>query len=106
MVEIDPTELEIAELGPKIKDVDDPDELRAMLALEEEGEDRVPVKTLIESYQGDIWVEDRAPSDFEGGRSGTDDGADRTTPRDGHETVDDGREGAVFVVELPKVELN
>ncbi|EMA23712.1 electron transfer flavoprotein subunit alpha/FixB family protein [Haloarcula argentinensis] len=48
MPEIDPTEHEIAELGPKIKDVDDADELRAMLALEEDGEDRVPVKTLIE----------------------------------------------------------
>ncbi|WP_336337972.1 electron transfer flavoprotein subunit alpha/FixB family protein [Haloarcula brevis] len=48
MAEIDPTEYEIAELGPKIKDVDDADELRAMLELEEGGEDRVPVKTLIE----------------------------------------------------------
>jgi len=48
MVDIDPTEYEIAELGPKIKDVDDADELRAMLELEEGGEDRVPVKTLIE----------------------------------------------------------
>ncbi|NLV14849.1 electron transfer flavoprotein subunit alpha/FixB family protein [Haloarcula argentinensis] len=48
MPEIDPTEHEIAELGPKIKDVDDADELRAMLELEEDGEDRVPVKTLIE----------------------------------------------------------
>jgi electron transfer flavoprotein alpha subunit len=48
MVEIDPTELEIAELGPKIKDVDDADELREMLALEEDGEDRAPVTTLIE----------------------------------------------------------
>ncbi|MFB6309854.1 MAG: electron transfer flavoprotein subunit alpha/FixB family protein [Salinirussus sp.] len=48
MVEIDPTELEIAELGPKIKDVDDADELREMLELEEGGEDRAAVKTLIE----------------------------------------------------------
>ncbi|WP_336357784.1 electron transfer flavoprotein subunit alpha/FixB family protein [Haloarcula sp. CGMCC 1.6347] len=48
MPDIDPTEHEIAELGPKIKDVDDADELRAMLALEEDGENRVPVKTLIE----------------------------------------------------------
>ncbi|RKS83698.1 electron transfer flavoprotein alpha subunit apoprotein [Haloarcula quadrata] len=47
MPDIDPTEHEIAELGPKIKDVDDADELQAMLALEEDGEDRVPVKTLI-----------------------------------------------------------
>ncbi|WP_123537338.1 electron transfer flavoprotein subunit alpha/FixB family protein [Halosimplex salinum] len=49
MPEIDPTDHEIAELGPKIKDVDDADELREMLELEESGEDRAPVKTLIES---------------------------------------------------------
>jgi electron transfer flavoprotein alpha subunit len=46
---IDPTEYEIAELGPKIKDVDDVDGLEAMLAAEEAGEDRAPVKTLIQS---------------------------------------------------------
>jgi electron transfer flavoprotein alpha subunit len=45
---IDPTELEIAELGPKIKDIEDKADLEEMLALEEDGEDRVPVKTLIE----------------------------------------------------------
>jgi len=46
--EIDPTEHEIAELGPKLKDVDDAGELEAMLELEAAGEDRPPVKTLIE----------------------------------------------------------
>jgi len=49
MPEIDPTDHEIAELGPKIKDIDDADELREMLELEESGEDRGPVKTLVES---------------------------------------------------------
>jgi electron transfer flavoprotein alpha subunit len=49
MPEIDPNEFEIAELGPKIKDVDDRDELEAMLAAEEGGQDRAPVKTLIQS---------------------------------------------------------
>jgi electron transfer flavoprotein alpha subunit len=49
MVDIDPTEHEIADLGPKIKDIDDADELREMLSLEEGGEDRTPVKTLIQS---------------------------------------------------------
>jgi len=58
MVDIDPTELEIAELGPKIKDVDDPDELREMLELEEGGEDRVPVKTLIEDRIEKLEAED------------------------------------------------
>jgi len=58
MVDIDPTELEIAELGPKIKDVDDADELREMLELEEGGEDRVPVKTLIEDRIEKLEAED------------------------------------------------
>ncbi|WP_372909989.1 electron transfer flavoprotein subunit alpha/FixB family protein [Salinigranum sp.] len=48
-MDVDPTEYDIAELGPKIKDVDDRDELEEMLAAEEAGEDRVPVKTLIQS---------------------------------------------------------
>ena len=48
MPEIDPREYEIAELGPKLKDVDDPEELRAMLELEREGDARPPVETLIE----------------------------------------------------------
>jgi electron transfer flavoprotein alpha subunit len=48
MADIDPSEYEIAELGPKLKDVEDPDELRAMLDAEEDGEDRAPVTTLIE----------------------------------------------------------
>lgn len=46
---LDPTEYDIAEFGPAIKDVDAPDELRAILAAEEDGEDRDNVKTLIES---------------------------------------------------------
>ncbi|MEF8906827.1 MAG: electron transfer flavoprotein subunit alpha/FixB family protein, partial [Haloarculaceae archaeon] len=48
MPEIDPTELEIAELGPKIKEVDDEQELEEMLAMEKGGEGRAPVVTLIE----------------------------------------------------------
>ena len=49
MVELDPTEHEIADLGPKVNQIDDVDELKEMLTLEEDGEDRAPVKTLIES---------------------------------------------------------
>ena len=48
MPDIDPTEHEIADLGPKIKEIDDPEEIQEMLDLEAEGEDRVPVKTLLE----------------------------------------------------------
>ena len=49
MVDIDPTEHEIADLGPEVNQIDDVDELEEMLALEEAGEDRQPVETLIES---------------------------------------------------------
>jgi electron transfer flavoprotein alpha subunit len=49
MVELDPTEHEISDLGPKIKGIDDAGELREMLELEEGDEDRMPVKQLIES---------------------------------------------------------
>jgi len=58
MPDIDPTDHEIAELGPKIKDVDDADELREMLELEADGEDRAPVKTLIESRIENVEGED------------------------------------------------
>ncbi|MEF8775268.1 MAG: electron transfer flavoprotein subunit alpha/FixB family protein [Haloarculaceae archaeon] len=48
MVDIDPTDLDIAELGPKIKDVDDLAELEQILAKEKEGEHRDAVETLVE----------------------------------------------------------
>jgi electron transfer flavoprotein alpha subunit len=49
MPEIDPNEYDISELGPELNDIEDPDELRAILEAEEEGEDRTGAKTLIES---------------------------------------------------------
>jgi electron transfer flavoprotein alpha subunit len=61
--EIDPTDLEIAELGPMITDVDDPDELREMLELEADGEDRAPVKTLIEDRIETVESEDEGEVD-------------------------------------------
>ena len=63
MVEIDPTEHEISELGPKVNQVEDADELREMLELEEGGEDRTPVKTLIESRIETLEAEDEEPED-------------------------------------------
>jgi electron transfer flavoprotein alpha subunit len=48
MPEIDPTDHEIADLGPKIKDIDDEQELEEMLAMEKGGPDRAPVVTLLE----------------------------------------------------------
>lgn len=47
MASIDPTEYEIADLGPRITDVEDADDLEEMLELEEAGENREAVKTLI-----------------------------------------------------------
>ncbi|WP_267162834.1 electron transfer flavoprotein subunit alpha/FixB family protein [Halovenus salina] len=49
MVDIDPTDHEIADLGPEVNRIEDVGELREMLSLEADGEDRAPVKTLIES---------------------------------------------------------
>jgi electron transfer flavoprotein alpha subunit len=49
MADLDPTEHEIADLGPKLKDIEDPDALQAILAMEQDGESRDPVITLIES---------------------------------------------------------
>ena len=58
MVELDPTEHDVSELGPEVNQIDDVDELQEMLALEEDGEDRVPVKTLIESRIEDLEADD------------------------------------------------
>jgi len=60
MGELDPTDHEISELGPKINKIEDVDELEEMLALEEEGEDRMPVKQLIESQIEDLEADDEA----------------------------------------------
>ncbi len=58
MPDIDPTEHDIAELGPKIKDVDDEQELEEMLAMEKGGEGRAPVITLIEDRLEKVGGED------------------------------------------------
>jgi electron transfer flavoprotein alpha subunit len=47
--EIDPTEHTIAELGPELKEIEDPEELRAILEAEEEDEARQGAIALIES---------------------------------------------------------
>jgi len=54
MVELDPTEHDIADLGPEVNRIDDVDELEEMLALETDGENRTPVVTLIESRIEDL----------------------------------------------------
>jgi electron transfer flavoprotein alpha subunit len=65
MPEIDPTELEIAELGPALKDVEDVDELEAILAAEEAGEDRPAAKKLIQSRIEKFAGEDEDEDDGE-----------------------------------------
>ena len=62
---IDPGEYEIAELGPKLKEVEDVDELREILAAEEDGEDRAPVKTLIESRIEKLSADEEAPGEVD-----------------------------------------
>jgi len=64
-VTIDPGEYEIAELGPKLKEVEDVDELREILAAEEDGEDRAPVKTLIESRIEKLSADEEAPGEVD-----------------------------------------
>jgi electron transfer flavoprotein alpha subunit len=49
MPEIDPSEYTIAELGPELKDIEDPEELEAILEAEQGGEARTGAITLIES---------------------------------------------------------
>jgi len=63
MPEIDPREHEIAALGPKLKDIEDPAELREMLALEREGDARPPVETLIEDRIEKVEAADKGPPD-------------------------------------------
>jgi electron transfer flavoprotein alpha subunit len=58
MPDIDPTEHEIADLGPEVNQIDDEQELEEMLALEKGGEARDPVITLIEGRLGDVTEEE------------------------------------------------
>ena len=55
---IDPTEHEIADLTPKVQQIDDVEKLEAMLDREAEGEDRMPVKQVIESRIEDLEDDD------------------------------------------------
>ncbi len=84
---LDPGEYTMAELGPKIKDIEDLDELRAILEAEKAGEDRVGAKTLIESRiekfeaddeddGGEIDLEEMSPADLGNALRGIDDVAE------------------------------
>ncbi|WP_336363100.1 electron transfer flavoprotein subunit alpha/FixB family protein [Halalkalicoccus salilacus] len=58
MVELDPRDYEIAELGPKVRDVEDLADLEEMLELEEGGPNREDVKTLLVSRIKKVEAED------------------------------------------------
>lgn len=61
---LEPSEYDISELGPKISDIDDLAELQEILDAEEAGEDRPPVKQLLES-RIDKFTEDDEDGDGE-----------------------------------------
>lgn len=67
MVELDPTEHEIAELGPEVNQIDDIEALEEMLEIEEGGPNREDVKTLlvgrIETLEAE--QEDSSPGDID-----------------------------------------
>jgi electron transfer flavoprotein alpha subunit len=60
MPAIDPTEHTIAELGPELKDIEDVDELEAILEAEKDGENRTGAVTLIESRIDKFTEDDEA----------------------------------------------
>jgi electron transfer flavoprotein alpha subunit len=71
---LDPSDYTIQELGPEIQDVEDLEELRAILEKEKDGEDRTGAKKLIESRiekfegadeeDGEIDLEEMSPADI------------------------------------------
>jgi len=61
----DPNEFEIAELGPKVKDVEDPEDLEAVLEREKEGKNRAGVKTLVQSRIDKLHDEDEDAIDYD-----------------------------------------
>jgi electron transfer flavoprotein alpha subunit len=62
---LDPGEYEIADLGPKLQVIDDPDELRAVLDREERGQNRPQVITLVESRIEKYEEDDEADGDLD-----------------------------------------
>lgn len=58
MVELDPREYDISELGPELKEIEDLDALEEMLEIEEGGPNREDVKTLLVSRIKKLEAED------------------------------------------------
>ena len=60
MADIDPSEYDVADLTAEVKDIEDPDVLREILEAEEAGEDREPIKAVLNS-RIDKFTEDEEP---------------------------------------------
>ncbi|WP_416841019.1 electron transfer flavoprotein subunit alpha/FixB family protein [Haloferax sp. DFSO52] len=63
MTDFDPSEYEISELGPALKDIEDVGELEEILQAEHRGENRAPVIALIESRIEKFSEDDEEPAD-------------------------------------------
>jgi electron transfer flavoprotein alpha subunit len=64
MASFDPNDFEIADLGPKVKDVEDPEDLEEILEREKEGKNRAGVKTLVQSRIDKLADEDEDAIDY------------------------------------------
>ncbi|MGM0606042.1 MAG: electron transfer flavoprotein subunit alpha/FixB family protein [Halobacteriota archaeon] len=107
MPSIDPTELTIAELGPEIKDVDDLEELRAILDAEQAGDARAGAITLIESRIEKFTEDDDGETIDLGSMSAADvgnaimdvDDPDRLRELRDEERAGEGRDSVVRLIE-------
>jgi electron transfer flavoprotein alpha subunit len=64
MASFDPNDHEIAELGPKVKDIEDREDLEEILEREKEGKNRAGVKTLVQSRIDKLKAEDEDAIDY------------------------------------------
>ncbi|MFC7068366.1 electron transfer flavoprotein subunit alpha/FixB family protein [Halobaculum lipolyticum] len=58
MPDIDPSEFDVSELGPRVRSIEDAEELEAMLAAERDGENRDAVITVIENRLSQVADDD------------------------------------------------
>lgn len=104
MTSIDPSEHTISELEEALEDVDDPDELEAILDAEQEGENRAGAKEAIEERLADVEDESDAVDEDERDDEMSDD-TDETTddaePTDEDEgDAGDGASGSLGILEI------
>jgi electron transfer flavoprotein alpha subunit len=65
MTEIDPGEYDVADLTAAVKDIEDPDVLQEILEAEEAGEDRAPIKAVLESRIEKFTEDEAAPGELD-----------------------------------------